>query len=173
MNATSKFSYDAMSILGFGKASTEPLPEPLPGEVVIRVGDWSLQDLQDCAVGKELMHQRSLYAGGDCEKVKLIPGVYRVRLSVPDSNRKNFSEQKGLFVSGEDVAPVALGVATLLVHLKETDNDLLENYWCRCAEALPDGSRAGFYVHEGRVRVLRCWDGFRCDYLYLSAARKA
>lgn len=167
------FSYDAVAILGFGEASTEPLPEPAPGEVVIRVGDWSLQDLRDSEVGKTLMHQQDWYDTYDWASVKLTSGVYRVRLPVPDSNRKNFSEQRGLLLSGEEVAPAALGAATLLVHLKETGNDLLENDWCRCAEALPVVRHAGLYVDGGRVLVNGNWDGNRIDNLWLSAARKA
>ncbi|MCA9370485.1 MAG: hypothetical protein KC680_00810 [Candidatus Peregrinibacteria bacterium] len=167
------FSYDAVAILGFGEASTEPLPKPAPGEIVIRVGDWSLQDLRDCDTGKELMHQQDWYDKYDCMTAKLTPGVYRVRLPVRDSNRKNFSEQKGLLLSGEDVAPVALGAATLLVRLKETGNDLLENDWCRCSEVLPDGRHAALVVDEGRVLVYGYWDDYRNDGLWLSAARKA
>ena len=167
------FSYDAAPILGFGEASTEPLPEPALGEVVIRVGNWSLQDLRDCTVGKELMHQQNWYDKCDCMAAKLTPGVHRVRLPVPDSNRKNFTGQKENLLPGEKVAPVALGAATLLVHLKETGNDLLKNDWCRCREAFPGARRVALNVREGRVRVYdRYWDDHRSDSLWLSAARK-
>jgi len=167
------FSYDAVALLGFGEASKEPLPEPAPGEVVIRVGNWSLQNLRDCAVGKELMHQQDWYDEYDCAAAKLTPGVYRVRLPVPDSNRQNFTKQKDLLLPSEEVAPVALGATTLLVHLKETGNDLLDSDWCRCAEALPDAYHAVLGVYGGRVSVDRCWDDHRDDRLWLSAARKA
>ena len=164
--------YDAVAILGFGEASTEPLPEPAPGEIIIRVGDWSLQDLRDSKIGKELMHQQDWYDKYDCASAKLTAGIYRVRLPVPDSNRKNLTEQKGLLLSDEEVAPVALGASALLVHLKETGNDLLKNNWCRCEEALPDDYHVGLNVNDGRVYVDYDWDDYRCDRLWLSAARK-
>ena len=165
----SSFTYDAVAILGFGEASTEPLPEPAPGEIIIRVGDWSLQDLRDSKIGNELMHQQDWY---DKYDLAMTEGIYRVRLPVPDSNRKNLTEQKGLLLSDEEVAPVALGASALLVHLKEIGNDLLKNNWCRCEEALPDDSHVELFVRDGRVGVLNRWDGFRNGNLWLSAARK-
>ena len=167
------FTYDAVAILGFGEASTEPLPEHAPGEIIIRVGDWSLQDLRDCKVGKELMHQQDWYDKYDCASAKLTAGIYRVRLPVPDSNRKNFTEQKDLLLPDEEVAPVALCASTLLVHLKETGNDLLKNDWCRCEEALPGGGRVALDVSDGRVGVRSDWVGGRDGVLWLSAARKS
>jgi len=168
----SSFTYDAVAILGFGEASTEPLPEPAPGEIIIRVGDWSLQDLRDSKIGNELMHQQDWYDKYDLASAKLTEGIYRMRLPVPDSNRKNLTEQKGLLLSDEEVAPVALGASALLVHLKEIGNDLLKNNWCRCEEALPDDSHVELFVRDGRVGVLNRWDGFRNGNLWLSAARK-
>ena len=155
------FTYDAVAILGFGQTSAEPFPEPAPGEIVIRVGDWSLQNLRDCEVGKELMHQQDWYDKYDFASAKLTPGIYRVRLPVPDSNRKNFTEQKDFLLSGEEVAPVALGASALLVHLKKTSNDLLKNDWCRCAEPLPDDDHVALNVRVGRVGVDFCWGGYR------------
>ena len=165
----SSFTYDAVAILGFGEASTEPLPEPAPGEIIIRVGDWSLQDLRDSKIGNELMHQQDWY---DKYDLAMTEGIYRVRLPVPDSNRKNLTEQKRLLLSDEEVAPVALGASALLVHLKEIGNDLLKNNWCRCEEALPDGRHVALFVNDGRVRVSSDWDDNRYGGLWLSAARK-
>ena len=165
----SSFTYDAVAILGFGEASTEPLPEPAPGEIIIRVGDWSLQDLRDSKIGNELMHQQDWY---DKYDLAMTEGIYRMRLPVPDSNRKNLTEQKGLLLSDEEVAPVALGASALLVHLKEIGNDLLKNNWCRCEEAFLDDSHVELFVRDGRVGVLSRWDGFRNDNLWLSAARE-
>jgi len=168
----SSFTYDAVAILGFGEASTEPLPEPAPGEIIIRVGDWSLQDLRDSKIGNELMHQQDWYDKYDLASAKLTEGIYRMRLPVPDSNRKNLTEQKGLLLSDEEVAPVALGATALLVHLKEIGNDLLKNNWCRCEEALPVDNHVGLRVFDGRVGVSGIWDDDCVDVLWLSAARK-
>jgi hypothetical protein len=40
------YSYDAPAVLGLGGASSEPLPEPAPGETVLRVG---VSDTRRCA----------------------------------------------------------------------------------------------------------------------------
>ena len=76
-------------------------------------------------------------------------------------------------------APVCVAATALLVHLRQTGNDLLKNDWCRCEEALSDGYRAGLAVLDGRVLVRNGLDiarnclaaGHRGDLL-LSAARK-
>src|SRR5262245_35626101 len=49
--------YDAASILGLGEASSDPLPDADLGEVVIRVGPFSLHDLRLCQTvrSKKLM----------------------------------------------------------------------------------------------------------------------
>jgi hypothetical protein len=169
------FCYDAAAILGLGKASSDPLPEAASGEVVIRVGAWSLQDLHTCetVVRDNLMWDQDWYNEYPWSRVKLTPGVYRVRIPVPDSNSKTFVEQSKLLLSGEEVAPVALATAALLCHLKQTSKDLLDDDWARCAEALPGGSHPALGVRGGRVRVYTYWDGRRSDRLWLSAARKA
>ena len=167
--------YDAAPILGLGEASSEPLPDPAPGEVVIRVGAWSLQDLRTCetVVRHNLMWDQDWYNEYPFSREKLTPGVYRVRLPIPDSNRKNFAEQKKLLLSGEDVAPVALAAVALLCHLKQAGQDLLNNDWARCADALPDEFRVGLCVYEGRVYVNCCWDDGRRDDVWLAGCRKS
>lgn len=169
------YSYDAVAILGLGEASSDPLPEPAPGEVVIRVGAWSLADLRVCetVVRDNLMHDQDWYVKYPLNTAKLTPGVYRVRMPVPDSNCKNFAEQKKLLLSGEEVTPVALAAAVLLCHLKQAGKDLLENDWTRCAEALPGESRVELVVDEGRVYVYNVWDGRRFGPVWVSAARKS
>jgi len=166
------FCYDAATILGLGKASDEALPDPAPGEVVVRVGAWSLQDLRTCetVVRGNLMWDQGWYKEYPFSREKLTPGVYRVRLPIPDSNRKNYNEQRKLLLSGEEVTPVALATVALLCHLKQSGKDLLDNDWTRCAEALPDEDRVVLTVRRGRVRVDYYWGGGRDDDLWLSSA---
>ncbi len=170
------FCYDAAAILGLGEASSDPLPDPAPGEVVIRVGAWSLEDLRTCetVVRKNLLWDDAWYDQYDWSSVKLTPGVYRVRMPIPDSNSKNFAEQQKLLLSGEEVTPVALAATVLLCHLKQTGKDLLEDDWTRCAEPLPDGFRVGLLVAGDRVGVSPTWDDDRNGDLWLaSACRKS
>lgn len=166
------FSYDAVSILGIGEVSSDPLPDPAPGEVVIRVGAWSLKDLRTCetVVRSNLMWDDTWYDKYDWSSVKLTPGVYRVRMPIPDSNSKNFAEQQKLLLSGEEVTPVALAATVLLCHLKQAGKDLLEDDWTRCAEPLPGELRIGPAVDRGRVYVRSRWGGARSVSLWLSSA---
>ncbi len=170
----SGISYDAVHLLGFGPPSDEPLPEAASGEIVIRVGAWSLRDLRsnEVIVRKNLMWDQDWYNQYPCTPVKLTPGIYRLRLPVPGSNRKNFTEQQTLLQSGEAAASVALAATALLVHLMETGNDLLRNDWCRCVEALPDDDRVALRVCEGRVGVRRSWDDDRNGRLWLAASSR-
>lgn len=169
------FCYDAIAILGLGEASSDPLPDPAPGEVVIRVGAWSLKDLRtnEMVVRSNLMWDDTWYDKYDWSGTKLIPGVYRVRLPIPDSNSKNFAEQQKLLISGEEVAPVALAATALLCHLKQAGKDLLDDDWTRCAEALPGERRVALTVYEGRVVVGSDWDDLRYDVLWLAGCRKS
>lgn len=169
------FCYDAAPILGLGEASSEPLPDPAPGEVVVRVGAWSLQDLRTCetVVRHNLMLDQDWYNKYPFSREKLTPGIYRVRLPIPDSNRKNFAEQGKLLLSGEQVAPAALVAVALLCHLKQAGKDLLQSDWTRCAEAIPDGDRVALSVGGGRVHVDFYWHDRRYDDLWLAGSRKS
>ncbi|MGC3971618.1 MAG: hypothetical protein QM775_31020 [Pirellulales bacterium] len=142
-------TYDAAPILGLGAASDEPLPDPGPGEVIVRVGAWSLQDLR--TLRHNLMGDHDWCKEHPFFHEKLTPGIYRARLPIPDSNWRKFNELKQLLHDGEEVAPAAL-VATALFCLKQTGQDLLGTEWARCVEVLPDELRVILNVHWGRVR---------------------
>lgn len=165
--------YDAPSIL-FGEASSEPLPDPAPGEVVIRVGAWSLKGLRSCktVVGHNLMWDKRWYDEYPWSREQLTPGVYRVRIAIPGSNLKTFAEQQTLLLPGEEIAPVSLAATVLLCHLKETGDNLLKNDWCRSAEVLPDGGRVAHGVSGGRVFVDYYWADDRDGRLWLAGCRK-
>ena len=138
--------YDAVHLLGFGPASTEPLPHPARGEIVIRVGDWSLFELRSnpLIMRRKLIDdepkdadEEYLLEQADKESFnikKLTPGVYSLRLPVPESGDKSFDEQQSLLRPDEEVAPVALVATALIVHLMQTGSDLLNGDSCRCKE---------------------------------------
>ena len=68
-------SYDAVALFGFGPLNTEPLPRSLSGEVMIRYGGWSLQDLRQSEVvrSKNLFWDQDWYIKYDWSK-KVVPG---------------------------------------------------------------------------------------------------
>ena len=164
----------AMSrILGLSCECSDPVPEATDGEIVIYYGGWDLPTLRNSIAGKTRMWQDQNWY--DNKGWKAEPGYYRLNLRVPNSNRKNWSEQLAHLRTVDKVlqsALVTVAASALLVHLTETGNDLLKNDWCRCAEPLPDDLRAVLTVYKGRVSVDSVWDGRRSDRLWLAAAAR-
>lgn len=168
------FAYDAVSILGFGAPSIEPLPKPKNGEIVIHYGGWSLTELRDCPVVRErnLMWEQDWYNRYQWSTEKLPAGIYHLRVPVLNSNRQTFAEQVRSLPSGEEPAPATLVATALLVHYLQTGEDLLRKNWTRCKEQTTGGFRAVLDWVDGRLFVDDCWDGYRrFDYLFLSSLR--
>lgn len=167
-------TYDAAAvsrILGLPCECSQPVPQAAEGEIVLYYGGWSLKQLRTSATGKKRMRKDQDWYDDKCWKAE--PGYYRLLLRVPDSNRKNWSEQVSHLRTIDEAwqpAPVCVAATALLVHLVETGNDLLKTDVCRCAEALPDGDRVVLTVYEGRVDVSDYWDDHRNDDLWLSSA---
>jgi hypothetical protein len=149
MSATS-YALDAAAILGIGTPSTEPLPAPIPGEIVLRIPDsLSLQGLRDSPIGKQLMHQQDWYDKYQWSKEALPAGTYRLRVPVPGSNRKTASEQAAMLPAGEELAPVVLVAAALLCIQRQGGPDPLNGDWTRCAEQTAGGCRVGLTWYVG------------------------
>lgn len=169
------FSYDAVTLLGFGKPTTEALPEATKaGEIVLRYGGWSLQDLR----GSKIVCQKNILWGQDWydrypwSAEKLPSGLYALRLPVPDSNRKTFDEQKALLLPGEEPAPVVLGASALLAHLLSTGEHLLQGHWLRCKERADASDCVELRWDVGRLSVLSYWDGNPDGLVWLASARR-
>jgi hypothetical protein len=162
------FAYDATSVFGFAPLNDEPLPEAAPGEIVIRYGGWSLQELRD-TVGMTLMHKQKWYNTYPWSAEKLPPGNYRLRIPVPDSNRKTFAEQQRMLPPGEQVAPVVLVATALLARRLQTGEYLLKTDFTRCREATVFGLRVALDWLEGRLYVGRYWACFRYRRVWLSS----
>jgi hypothetical protein len=169
--ASSSFVYDAVTLFGFGEVSPESLPEAEPGELVLCYGGWSLQELRDSAIGQKLMRKQDWYDQYAWSSEKLPSGIYRLRVPVPNSNRKTFAEQEAMPPKGETIAPVVLVASALLAHRLHTSEALLKGDFTRCKEQLPGGNRVVLYWREGRLCVNHRWDDCRREYLWSSSVR--
>jgi hypothetical protein len=169
------FSYDvdAVAILGFGNPSEESLPDAKSGEMVIRYGGWSLQELRDNPVvrKRKLMWKQDWYHTYPWSTEKLPSGIYRLRIPVPNSNRQTFAEQQSSLPSGEAPAPVVLVATALLAHRVQTGEDLLKNDWTRCKEQTADAVCVVLYWYDGRLFVNDYWHDNRSAYSWLSSVR--
>lgn len=167
----------APAILGIPCECNDPVPEARDGEIVIYYGAWDLPTLRNSAAGKKCMWQTQNWY--DPYGWKAEPSHYRLLLPVPSSNCKNWTEQADHLRSIDAAwrpVPVAVAATILVVHLAETGVDLLRNDFCRCAETLPSGNRAGLMASTGRVHVSAYrahWDDDVHEKLFLGAARKA
>jgi len=176
----SPFVYDAPAILGLGPASSDPLPEPGPGEITIRVGEWSPRDIPGCP---NYFPSYQVWEGPlmnipavQCENTqlghgKLTPGVYCVRLPIPRTNYRHFPHAQRFLLPNEQVLPFALGAAVLLCHQQQTGKELTCN-WMRCAEQFPDGTRVTLYTRRSQVRYGGCRDReYNNGWIYLAGYR--
>lgn len=168
--------YDATAvnrILGIPAECSDPVPQAAGGEIVVYYGGWDMQTLRLSPAGKKQMWQDQDWY--DKYGWKAEPGYYRLLLPVPNSNRRNCSEQLRLLASintSWEVAPVCVAATALLVHLTVTATDLLRKDWCRCAEVLRGGFRVVLFVYEGRVGLYSDWGEDSDEKLWVSAARK-
>lgn len=69
-------AYDVVSILGLGAPSSELLPSPDLGEVVIRYGGWSLRELAKTAAGEQYLVLSNDLTGLDA---RWDSGIYRLK----------------------------------------------------------------------------------------------
>lgn len=147
------YVYDAVSILGFGGASEESLPEARIGEIVIRYGGWSFRELRDSTMGKKFLEQQHGYDEYPWSGVKLPAGNYSLRIPVAASNCKNLREQMRWLSSNERVAPAVLVATALLSHYVRTGQDLLRNEYTRCKESRLPCSHIVLGWEKGRLSV--------------------
>lgn len=164
------YSYDAVHILGFGSASEEAMPEAKSGEVIIRYGGWSLQELRDSVNGKKWMHQQDWYNSYGWSTEKLPAGIYRLRVPVPVSSGQTFVQQQEMLSAGEEVAPVVLVATALLAHHLQKGKDPLNGDWTRCKE-VADDDRVELVWDGGRLVVGSGWDDDAGDGVWLSSVR--
>ena len=166
------YSFDAAALLGIGIPSAEPLPAPIAGEVTLRIPDGlTLQALRKSPVGQNLMHDQGWYGKYPWSQAALPAGSYRLRIPVPNSNRKTAAEQDKILSAGETSAPVVLVAAALLCICLQGGPDPLKNGWTRCLERAVDGSRVALTWLDGRLYVLGRWHDNRDVYVWASSVR--
>ena len=100
-------TYDAVSILGFGAPSGEPLPVPNSGEVVVRYGGWSLRELAETEAGRKYLQlpdegQGAWVENRWDEKIYTIKKGDIVPLPVLASALLAYRIQKGLIYLADD-----------------------------------------------------------------------
>jgi len=165
--------YDAVSILVFGEAASEPLPDAADGEIVLRYGGWSLRELCSNPVVRErnLMWELDSFLEFQLSNEKLPSGIYRLRVPVPDSNNKTLAEQEQLLASGEQTAPVVLVASAMLAHRFQTGENLLKNDWTHCKEETAGWCRVVLSWAEGGLYVADHWGARRGAQMWLSSVR--
>ena len=163
------FAFDALSLLGFGPVSADPLPAATPSTIVIRYGGWSLQELRE--KHQNLFHNQDWYGKKLWNSEQFPSGIYVLRLPVPDSNRKTFDEQKALLLPGEESAPIVLAATALLAMKLSGAEDPLKDDWTRCKEQAYSAIYFALRWDDGRLGV-SVWNDNRFDHLWLAAAAK-
>lgn len=146
--------YDPVFLFGFGSETKEELPEAGENEAIITYGGWSFEELwcNTVVVEKNLVWPQDWSKKYGWSTEKLPSGIYRVRLPIPDSNRKTATQQDGLLLPGE-TGHIVLQATALLAHRLKTGEDLLKGGWLRLPHQTAGDSRAGLLVYGGRLNL--------------------
>lgn len=136
----------------------------------------SLVDLSDLWLvrRKSLMLAQDWYEQDPWAQRKNSPQHRHLRIPVPDSFNKNFSEQVVLLSPEEEVASVRTVATFLILHFLVTDQRLLADHCVRCSDTDSGGLRVcvGSFDRDG-LFVGYDWDGRRPSALGLASARKS
>jgi hypothetical protein len=167
----SGFSFDASELFRPSSVASAS-----PGEIVLRVPEGITPvSLRQSDIGKQLIHQdEDWYDKYRWANEPIAPGVYHLRLPIPDSNGKTFDEQNALLLDGEEVAPLVLVELALLCLKRAGLPDPLQNGLVRSPETAADGGRVGLdWGDGGRLSVNVYWDDRRYVGVWLASARRA
>jgi hypothetical protein len=169
-------AFDLGSMLGIGPADPSPLPTPEAGECIVRVSEpFSLLDVRNSAAGERYWFKKDYRwfnkVNRMCSRQQVPVGVYRVRVPVPGSNNKTFTEQRVHMFSSEVVAPVALVAAVLLCIAQSGAPDPLRGGWVRCTEQ-PRFCRVVLKWCEGQLGIGDDSDDFPSSDVWVAACRE-
>lgn len=138
--------FDVAAILGIGSPTADPLPEPNPGFITLRIPEgMSLMALRESDAGKKLMNFKTWYSKYPWSRDALPAGVYRLR--VPAWEETRYVGEK-LGNPGERLATVALVVAAHLCIRLQGATHPLSSHASRCAELMEFGN-AGVEFESG------------------------
>ncbi len=164
------YAFDVAALLRIGTPSTDPLPQPVPGEVILRMPDGVMfQNLRSYPSVEHLLWQRKWFDGDDWSTKTLPAGLYRLRLPVPDSNEKSASEQEAMLAEGESVAPAVLVAVALLCISLQGEPDPLHKGWVRCLEETSDHVRVELAWGNGRLCAYADMVDRRSDCVWTSS----
>jgi hypothetical protein len=163
------FAYDAAPILGLGSTTSEPLPEPESGLVIIRYGGWSPLELRDSRIGRELLRPLITFERYDWAKDSFPAGLYRLRIPVPNSNCKSTAHQEAMLPKNESSGPMVLLSTALLCHYRQTGEDLQRGDFTRCREKTAVDKRVELRWRDGHLVVDYGWDVNAYGFVWLSS----
>ena len=141
--------------LGLSGLKDGSVPKPQAGGRIIYLPPC-IQSLGALRGTKAPMHQQDWY-GKYPHSAK--PGYWEVILPIPDSNRKNQSQQDQVVPPGFGRTPVLVDALLLSVYKLATGEDLLDNDWVRCPEQTSDGHRFFLAFDDGLLCVGSYWYG--------------
>lgn len=161
--------YDATAvsrILGLPVVCKDSVPKVADGEIVIYYGGWSFKELRLCSAGKKRMNQEhpscTSWYEHCSEMFETKIGYYKLLLPVPGSSGKTWKRQLQHLTIIDPIArpaPAIVAATTLLVHLVETYEDLLDEGRCRCKESCEMFRRTIITARGGKVRIQELFIG--------------
>ncbi len=166
------YAFDVAALLGIGTPSTDSLPAPIPGEILLRMpAGLTLQNLRNSPVGQEFLWQQDWYDKYAWSSHAPPAGIYHLKIPVPDSNWKIAEAQDKMLSEGETSAPVVLTAIALSCIKRQLGLDPLEGASIRCLEQIVVGSRVALSWSCGRLYVSDCWNGYRSGGICAASVR--
>jgi hypothetical protein len=144
--------YDAVSVLGFGRpCDAAAFPPGKPGELIVRYGGWSLQQLRDIAIVRRerIMSVHHWYDRYAWSVTALRCGFYGIRMPVPGSNAESGYTEYRILSAEEQPCYACLVGTALLTHRLVMGESLCPDQWLRCGERARGGYRmAAWWMRE-------------------------
>ncbi len=138
MSTQKNRSFDAVSMLGFGRARKN-MPTPNNQEIVIRYGGWTLEELFQNKVVRESKLLYRIHEWMEDEwwyRRRLKKGIHRLRIPANDDRTegRTFEEvQKNCLYNYEEPAPLVLLATAAVVYRMEHGENILRDggdVWC-------------------------------------------